>query len=393
MDDFQNIKRFHFYLPSEHSPLSFNAKLVYSYLVYRYRKTFPSTAARIAGETGLDRRKTVPKALEELSSHTLAYKKPDGWRARQPEGKATGWFQWRADAPGRKMFYDAIRYQIYPIPGPNCPLTPRQVYLYGLVVSLLSQNKRIIADKYLQKLSGFDLATVRSGRRMLFEYGLLVDAVGGWQTAPADRKAGWFVPINQAEESGHASGTEPVENVRLMNSSPLPKSDLVKRKLEPYCHNPGSTPAMILREFTPDVIEAFIDRNLGLQVKFTLKELSEQMTAIVSEQTLAIAKCLLPQCSPAIPKVVDNSMLADDFLALLDAEEQRSHEQLPQRTYVEIHEDRADTLIPAGFADDVDYRTTAEDDRQMTQPALVAASVWSLEEKEDQDTNEEVSED
>jgi hypothetical protein len=381
MNVFENVKRFPFLLTTADCPLSFNAKLVYSYLAYRHRKHFASTACRIAGDTGLDRRKSVPQALADLAGHGLAVKKPAGWFAREPEGKVAGWFQVRADASARMyVYYDRLRYQMHPMPGPKCPLTPRQVYLYGLMVSLLGQKKRMIADKYLQKLSGLDLATVRSGRRRLFETGLLVDAPGGWLATPADRTPGWFLPINLEEGSGQfpidvTSTDHPIASTATVPiTSPeaagiLGLTRLLESKVEKGCNHS----IYLMRQYSHDVLRQVAEQ-IGQPIP--LKAFQEMCQALV----------------PA-PVVVQKELTEeDDLLARLDALDQEATEQVrPLRTRVTVHEETGDSLMPKALADDLHYTRKAPEDIAMLRPALVAALVAG--EYEEQDADEEIFED
>ena len=363
MSTFSTVKRFPFVICTEASPLAFNARLVYSYLVYRYRKKLPGPATKIGADTGLCRVRTVPDALQELASHGLVRKPKDGWRACEPEGKMLSWFSLRRDAGPRKLFYDWFRYQMYPYPGPDCPLTPRQLYLYGLLVSLMEQNKPVIADKYLRKLSGLDLATVSSARRKLFSLGLVVDAPGGWKLASPEKFFGWFVPVNgesgQDERSSPAQATEVAFSTEA--NAVFKKQEALERLIAPKVERFHLWKNQLLR-FPDDILRQVVSE---LTEPVRIHEFEQRCHALQDRLSHVSSPVALPASE-------------DDFLARLDAEESTK-----EHIRVELEEEKGDSLIPKGLAADLLYRKFNHEDLEMLRPALIAASTWAEDEEED----------
>lgn len=281
MNTFDHIARFKLIQTEKGCPLAVNERIVYSFLVYRYcliksHRLYWTTALQIGSATGLDRRITVPAALKALVGHGLAVKKGRGWYAQQPDGPAVGWFRTLSRQPFRGGgWYDGFAYNWHPVPGPACPLTPRQLYLYGLYASLIAQNKRNLADKYLALIAGLDPATVRHAREKLFALGLLVDGQFGWGCPAPDPTTGWFKPVGDAPV---AAAPSPVPKKPAAAGRPAPARapggpapqverlvpfDLVPRRPEPE-YDPGRRLAdrgfsefevlRCLARYNPDII-------------------------------------------------------------------------------------------------------------------------------------------
>jgi hypothetical protein len=155
------------------SPLSFNAVMVYSFLVYRFnvakgsQHTGSVTRQQIHRGTGLSATRTIPAAIIELQQHGLIGLHGDRLFPWQP--KQDDWFVGMKN-PGMRPWYARIAYfpVWIPVSARGSGLVPRTNALYFLIRHREGQKKRYYALKL-----GVCEATVRSGIRTLRRLGLV----------------------------------------------------------------------------------------------------------------------------------------------------------------------------------------------------------------------------
>src|SRR5579871_2463763 len=101
-------KRFYpFLLASNNNPLTFNQRLVHSFITYRTAKGGCS-AREIARTTRLARYNTVVNALAELHKHQLIDRAEEGFIALEPP--KPDWFVWRKKSQDKPWLHRLISF-------------------------------------------------------------------------------------------------------------------------------------------------------------------------------------------------------------------------------------------------------------------------------------------
>lgn len=142
-------RRFDFVHITKSCPLSFNARLVYSFLLGR-----KSNLVGIANATGLDRHE-VPTFLSELKAVGLAEKAGSKWSA------ITVHHEWFGAG--------SIRYHILE---QESPLTPKQNAVYCQILALEAMNKPA-KPSVIARLLGISRQTVYNAMKALTDLGLI----------------------------------------------------------------------------------------------------------------------------------------------------------------------------------------------------------------------------
>jgi hypothetical protein len=197
-------KQLFFLIPGKTCPLSFNAVLVYSFLVYRYKAAKGDqqrgavTRQQIHRGTGLSDTRTIPDAIAELEQHGLVGWNGDGDRVFPWEPKHEDWFVGMKN-PGMRAWHSRIAYfPIWiPMTGRASGLVPRVNALYFLIRQTPNQRQAYYALKL--KISE---GTVRSGiqtlrrLRLISPLGLSSVDCGDeqlalWQDRKSRKEHGW----------------------------------------------------------------------------------------------------------------------------------------------------------------------------------------------------------
>ena len=172
-----------------HCPLSFNARLVHAYLRRKRKATEAPNFTTIAGGTGINRDRGVPKAVRELLTHGLAVKDGTGYRPVDPGDRHAGWFALRSDGKGPRFF------RVYLLS--TSKLTDKTNALYWLMVNLDSQ--RLIEGSRLRRNTKSGLAsmlgiareTVHDGLKTLASLSLFSEEDDGLHVHPPTDPSLW----------------------------------------------------------------------------------------------------------------------------------------------------------------------------------------------------------
>lgn len=180
-------KELYFLMPGKSCPLSFNAVLTYSFLVYRFKAAKEDqqrgavTRQQIHRGTGLSDTRTIPSAIAELEQHGLVGKDSTGERVFPWQPKQDGWFV-EMTTPGMRPWHSRIAYFPIWIPtaGKSSGLVPRVNALYFLIRRSPGHRQAYYALKL--KISD---GTVRSALNTLRRLGL-VSPLGLTAVEPTD---------------------------------------------------------------------------------------------------------------------------------------------------------------------------------------------------------------
>jgi predicted DNA-binding transcriptional regulator len=145
------------------NPLSWNERLVYSLLVFLRRHNRGGSCGKVARETGLNRQRTVPRAIRRLAERGLVEDKDGRWWATEPP--EPGWFGWVRNQDERPWWQRLAYWWLY-FPGPA--LTLRTAAVWSMSVSC--QRKMQVSG--LARLLNMDRNTVRQAAITLTDQGL-----------------------------------------------------------------------------------------------------------------------------------------------------------------------------------------------------------------------------
>jgi hypothetical protein len=117
-------KKYYFAVePTKSCPLSFPARWVYSFLLFRTSLSKPATAACVFRNCGLSNR-AVKNYLSELREANLLAEANGRYVAREPSGERWQWFVQKSNAENLPWFQRFATYAVYvPNPHQKLPLT------------------------------------------------------------------------------------------------------------------------------------------------------------------------------------------------------------------------------------------------------------------------------
>lgn len=163
------------------SPLTYSARLVYGYLVYRCGKNGGATCPEISRRLHIDC-ETTRRAVKLLADLGLASKTGHEWRAVEPTGPAREFFRWqkKADGPWQKtLVYDRTY-----LPSAACPFGLKANAMFWWLVKMAAPADGLrncmfitypafLTIEYLTNGLHFDPKTIRTALKELQKVGLV----------------------------------------------------------------------------------------------------------------------------------------------------------------------------------------------------------------------------
>jgi hypothetical protein len=190
-------------------PLTFHQRLVYSFLVYRWRHGQGANLVRIGARLRIGRDWATRTALHGLVGHGLVEVRDRLNWATEPAGESVAWFarNRRADADWFRQF---ATYRLYP-PAPGSPLTAMQngllMLLYSLAPRWGAPVLRSQTAAGLVVLLGVSERTARSSLQKLEQLGLVQAGVRRLTLVqPSEAQLGWWTDRVRKQPAG---GTTP----------------------------------------------------------------------------------------------------------------------------------------------------------------------------------------
>ncbi|HEX3655110.1 MAG TPA: hypothetical protein VHV55_04865 [Pirellulales bacterium] len=163
--------------------LRYYPRLAYSYLIYRLGRGQNCRQDRLASVLGIDRGKTVPRALRELESLGLAKKAGAEWTALEPSLDHVSWFAFSRPTT-EAWFRRFATYRVY-IPSPDSDLDAlaNGVYWWLNAFAKEGQQPRLLgqAKTGIARNMRIDAKTVRRALRSVTERGLVIDKHGEFE--------------------------------------------------------------------------------------------------------------------------------------------------------------------------------------------------------------------
>ena len=123
-------------------PLSFEQRVMYSFLVKAAVQDQGYRPGMLAMDSGLEEGKTVPRCREALVTMGLARVASGVIYAREPEGETLGWFRY-FESKQEESIWKSFGYVRVPLREPGCKLTARQVALLGLLYSFAKDRSDV----------------------------------------------------------------------------------------------------------------------------------------------------------------------------------------------------------------------------------------------------------
>ena len=154
-------------------PLGLNERLVYSALVFRSRHDRGFSQRVMAAWTGLSKN-FIHQYLDRLCQYQLCEKRGRFWYALEPQGDVRHHFVFLGS--GKRRWQERFAYIRYYVPSQDCPLTPRENALYGLLRTEIVRNRWSISR--LATLLGVSRDTVRRALTKLRRLKLITRTAG-----------------------------------------------------------------------------------------------------------------------------------------------------------------------------------------------------------------------
>lgn len=159
---------------SRDCPLSYEQRVLYSWLVRAAGDGAGYRPATLAYDSGMDEGKTIPRCREALLSMGLVRITDGIIHAVEPDEEKRGWFRFfdrKKDEPVWKLF----KYVSVPVRTVDSPLTSRQAAILGILYSFAQYRNDVkgLTVSGVATLLGASRQTVHDGLMKLVEHGLL----------------------------------------------------------------------------------------------------------------------------------------------------------------------------------------------------------------------------
>ena len=148
--------------------LSFNERVVYSFLVYRRSKGKGAGLSAVRRVTGFDRCRTLPRIRRRLADLGLVEVRDGKLWAREPDAERRGWFGW-VRGQERADWWERLGYWWLYLPAKG--LTLKQAGVWSMLVSFQNAGRRVRRSG-LPALLKVDPKTVRVALGVLEDLGL-----------------------------------------------------------------------------------------------------------------------------------------------------------------------------------------------------------------------------
>ena len=148
--------------------LSFNERVVYSFLVYRRSKGKGAGLSAVRRVTGFDRCRTLPRIRRRLTDLGLVEINDGKLWAREPDADRRGWFGWVREQEWAE-WWERLGYWWLYLPAKG--LTLKQAGVWSMVLSFSNAGKRVRRSG-LPALLKVDPKTVRVALGVLEDLGL-----------------------------------------------------------------------------------------------------------------------------------------------------------------------------------------------------------------------------